>query len=483
MLWRGLGQGVRVITAMAACVVAALTGLLAGDLIRAMSPGAEPVQQIAAWILPVLLTYTVLRLFLEDEAALDFRPYLVLPFARRRLWLLAVLQTHLSWWNLFPISVALAFWSAEVVVGYPTAGSILFLVAVILTLAWTAFLVSLVREWIRRTPIWASAAAFGLGGLVIVAPIVGGPSLAQLSESVFESALQGQIWPVWTLGLITAVFGAGHGAMLWRQMRIDRSASARQRSPAMRSQFGASGLLLKLLHVEGHMMMRTRATRLNVGLLVLGAGIAALLGAFGTSLFLPIEDSARLSAVSTSDVGRLIGLANFAFQFILLHTSRSFAWEGQRLEGLLARGVTCQRLAESKVIVAQVATFVLATPPLLIGVLAGSDTFVLSFAAFVLYELGVGAPICVWVAAYNRVPVDLNRKMGLVGPASSAAWLVAAPVIFAPVAFIVFVLLPTALGILAGAGIASLVCTPFWTKRLGAVVRRRRHTLLRDFRT
>ena len=167
VLWRGLGQGVRVITAMAACVVAALTGLLAGDLIRAMSPGAEPVQQIAAWILPVLLTYTVLRLFLEDEAALDFRPYLVLPFARRRLWLLAVLQTHLSWWNLFPISVALAFWSAEVVVGYPTAGSILFLVAVILTLAWTAFLVSLVREWIRRTPIWASAAAFGLSRAAI----------------------------------------------------------------------------------------------------------------------------------------------------------------------------------------------------------------------------------------------------------------------------------------------------------------------------
>jgi hypothetical protein len=351
-------------------------------------------------------------------------------------------------------------------------------------LAAVTYAVPMIREGLSARPFAAVgvvALVAGATGIEVVDVEAGWASLPVLSGWLFGGVVRGAVGPTVAVVVGVAALAGGYARWLRRAMRIDRAgaASATRASGDGLGALARRGPVLREAVLALRLVLRNARTRLTLFLALLLPGIIAVLGPFVDDMEGLRELLTGTQLFNTAMWQGLLGTGAFVF----LHGVNYFSWEGEHVEGAMARPVRPRHRMEGKVALLAASVFVcfLIPLPFLVG---WTSPFLAVHTSFFLYNLGVLVPVMTAGATFNRTALTPNEHalLGEVNFSGGRTALIL-PVMGLPIGLLYGVADPlVGLAAVGGVGLASILSYPLWRRGLAGLYRRNRHAMARGFR-
>ena len=436
------------------------------DIVAEVFPGRDPLRLLNEHLLSGMAGLVGARFVLQRFDAGAWRSLLCLPVRRATLARAIQVTSATSLLTLLPVLGLAALAARTVASGTSPLGVALWTAAALLAVGMTHFACVWLRvAWIRRR--WsgflgASAGVLGLVG----GDVLGATVIRTMSVWLFGGPSRGSIGALLVLAVGTVTMAVVSTAALHRYIYegvggSDRADRRRLFSVDIESRGGLSSLVV----LEGALIFRNR-----------GPCEQLLVGSGGLVFFVYMIVGDAPSVFS-------LGMAPFLIGLLLSVTygQFSFAWHGKHFDGLLVRASPGQLVRATLVVLT-----VLAVGPLILAmpVVAWANPFFAApMAAFALYHAGITVPAVVWTGIlWNRnwVNPEQSRFTFSGGPIRGMvlmALLSVPPVLLASLGGIPVLL--SGVAVLGGLGLGTI---SLWRPRLEAMLRRRRHAMLRGFR-
>lgn len=457
-----------------------LLGVVAGDAIREVQPYADPARWMGQWLLPLGGLYAAVRAFVARPATLRARPYLTLPIRKRTLvgYVLGVALN--SAWNWGPLAFWVPFWVVSVAGAHPMSGSLAYGAGLVAGLGVITHMVPWARQIAGERPLRTLVGLLGVAAAAGVGVWTGALPVLEASAWLFGGLLDARLGP----GLVVAIGYIGSLALHRRQLRrlLDLDAGGAPRAGSGLIDLGVvdwieqQGTTGRLVALELRFIVRnTQPRRLALWMLVFPIMVGGLAWLFGTS-----ETGLKVDTLYFNYLA--LGIFPTGF-FTIQHGQLMFSWQGRQLEGLLARNLPIADLLRAKLLLLAGSALALLALPLP-ALLVWPSSFGAMQAAFVCYNIGVGAPLMVLAAHFNTHPVAANES-GMMQTASFSGFRMLGVLVFivgAAVPFLWSSTLVAYLASVAALGLVSLAGWPLWLRLLRHTWHRRRHPMLEAFR-
>ncbi|WP_263785679.1 DUF5687 family protein [Salinibacter grassmerensis] len=435
------------------------------DIVAEVFPGRDPLRLLNEHLLSGMAGLVGARFVLQRFDAGAWRSLLCLPVRRATLARAIQVTSAISLLTLVPLLGLAALAARTVASGTSPLGVALWTAAALLAVGMTHFACVWLRvAWIRRR--WSGF----LGASAVVLGLVGGDFLGatviqEASAWLFGGPLRGSIGALLVLAVGTVTLAVVSTAALRRYTYEsvggpDRTDRRRRFSVDIEGREGLSSLVF----LEGALIFRNRGPREQ---LLIGSGTLAFF------VYLIVRDALSVFSVGMAPflIGLLLSVAYGQF---------AFAWHGKHFDGLLVR-VSPGRLVRGTLVVLTG----LAAGPLILAmpVVAWADPFLAApMAAFALYHAGITVPTIVGTGIlWNRnwVNPEQSRFTFSGGPIRGMVLmaLLSVPPVLLGLGGIPVLL--SGVAVLGGLGLGTV---SLWRPRLEAMLRRRRHAMLRGFR-
>lgn len=455
-----------------------LLGTVVGGVITSIEPEVDPATWIGRGWLLVGGGYGLLRVFMERSTLLRAQPFLLLPVRKAVLVRFMLGTALLNMWNLVPLAFWIPFWIRSVLPAHSMAGALAYGIGVLAGLGIITHLVPWVRQHLGERPL-----PMLFGGLVLVGVVeiivwkgaVGAGAAGWLADGL----LQNRLLPL--MVMIAGYLGALalHRRQLLRLLDLDEGATGSQvdrRSAGeveliqWMEQQGSIGALLVL---ELRLIVRNTQPRWSTIIVLL----------FPLSVAV-VAWAARGGALDLNDLYTLffsMGLFPTGF-FVVNHGQNMFSWKGAGLEGLVTRGISSRDVHWAKLMLlwgGSALLFLLSLPALFLW----PSAFSWFQAAFFCYNMGVGVPLVLLGAHFNKKTVPLNAKdFTLANPSGLWGLCLLGWFVFPALPFLWSTTVDSYLWSVTAIGLVSVVCLPLWLRLLRYVWQRRRHRVLASFR-
>lgn len=441
-------------------------------------PGEPPVAVVNQYMLAAFLSLFFIRFLFQKTPRMKIVPYLHLPISRRSLAAFFQTSSLATVHNAYPLLFFIPFWIRFVVPEAGGAAAATWLVAVLLLIVASHFAILFLRSTLqRRTGLF-----YLLTLLLVVTAVVdewlGAGLQRTLSEFLFTDILRGSLLGMALLLAFTLLGILLSTRALLAGLRPEPPVATRAR-PWLRLPRTAERLLSadwgtegQLIRLELLLMWRNRRPRhyLIISLLFSTMYLAFMLG--------------PANQISGAGMSAMVGL--FASGgFILNYGQLMFGWDSSYYPALVTRNIAFRTLVKSKLIVLQVSCAALFLISLPLFLLLAPDQIAVHFA-FLFYNAGITSILVMELAARNRQAVDIARSGGFFNyeGLSSRHWIWFIPTALPPVLFMMAMNAhqQLALGILAGAGLISIMATDLWARYFARGLRQRKQRMLAGFR-
>ncbi|WP_263792418.1 DUF5687 family protein [Salinibacter sp.] len=458
-----------------------LLGVAFDDLVREAAPGADPLLVASRGLLPFVLAYAAVRVFVESGVGADLRPYLPLPVRRSGLVAVLAALSLFSLWNAVPLAFV-ATVCVEAALDGALGPALRFGLAGAGVLVAVTYATPMLRRGVSARPVLAAVGLFLLvasAGLEWVNVAGGVASLLDVSGWLFGGAVQGRVLPV--SGAVLGLVGLAGGYARWlrQAMVVDRSQrrSASGGSSEWLSRLARRGPAWREAVLEVRLAWRNPQTRMSVFTAFL---LPVMVTAFA---FFPIE----LSDLRSMSGAQLFNAILFPGLFTtgavaIFHGQNLFSYEGGSIEATVARPVSpCARVAGKLLFLeaGTLACFFIPFPFLL----ARQSPFLLVHTSFFLYNAGVLVPAIIAGATFNREALTIDERSFSQTNFSGGRIAITFPLFGVPLLFLFsFDRLLFQFGGFAGLGLLSLLAMPLWLRGLARLYEYNRHAMLRGFR-
>lgn len=456
-----------------AAFILLVTGMYLGRFTREILPGVSPLDLVNRYLLAAFVSLFFIRFLFQKTPRLQIRPYLHLPFDRRRLVGFFQASSLFSIHNYYPLLFFVPFWWNYVWDPAPGWGAVFWLAGVVLLLLGSHFANLFVRSLLRSHAAWLYAIMALFSVVVFVDEALGYAMQQEVSEYIFRQVLRSDATSILLLSSWALLMFLASTFMLVRSMQrppeVRRSKAPTYGGIRMPAAWGLTGELVRL---ELLLMWRNRRPRhyVLISLLFSTLYLLFMLGsgeAFGGLAF-----------------AALLGL--FASGGLVLNYGQlMFGWDSSYYSALMTRNIPFRKLVKAKLIVLQGSCVVLflISLPLFLWL---RPEYTALHVAFLFYNAGITTVLVMDLAVRNREAVDIERSGGFFNYEgfSIRHWLWFIPTALPPVLFMMAMSARPALGlvILASAGFTSILLTDVWTRYFAGSLRARKHEMLTGFR-
>ena len=442
------------------------------DVVAEAAPDRDPLRLLNASLLYGAIGLIVGRFFLQRSAGSAAQPYRTLPIRDGQLVRLLQLTSALSLFNLLPIVVLTALWGSTVWPATDPAGAALWAAGALLTVALTQFANSLLRAAWDRNP------GFVIGGAVAVVlaeggtHAAGGEGLRTASRWLFGGLSAGGVLPFVVLGVATAgTAWAAHQTLRARLYDVLDQESAS--TPFLTAGTGLHGQRwgaprpgsLALLDVK--LILRNKRPRQMIlaGLLIVGSLLLATV---------PQKHTPPFNVVLFGFIlGGYLGV---------MYGQYGFAWHGHHFDGLLTKTRFLHKLVYAQCVI--FAGLAIGSVALILPVVAlFNPDLLVPIGAFLLYNLGVTAPILIGLGTWARNAIALGQSSFFNHQGTSTYhFVVMFPIMGLPLGLTPWLGVSSILLLAAGLGGLGIAAIPLWTRWIGELLHRQRHAMAAGFR-
>lgn len=451
-----------------------VVGLFLHTVLLAVLPVEPPLRVVQAYLLPAFLSLLGFRLLLQQSPDLRIQPYLHLPIPRSKLVHFFQLASLADFQNLYPLLFFVPYWLANIAPAFPAPQAACWLLGILCVIGMSHYITLLLRaRYGRRPGLYLAFVGSFVGLSVLDYTVIDSDVVEHVSLALF-APLTTEKGPL-LLGSLVLFLAASYLASYQESLRTLRPAPARV-GPAGTSavwhrlafleRYGLSGRLLSL---ELRLIARNLRTKQMVASSLLFVPMGLLYVAIESFQEQPFIAAIGLFLLSGA------GIVNYG-QFL-------FSWESRYYDGLLTWALPLQTLVQSKIVVLQLACtvlYLLTLPPV-----AWLEPRLLAHhSALAFYNAGLMAPLLVWMSTFNTKRIDLRDSsvMNFQG-ASLHHFVAVVPIMLAPAAGIGLLgFTSTSALLLGGAGLASGLALPLWSRMLAARLHRSKYDMAAGFR-
>ncbi len=401
--WRGISVAYAIFLVLLALyflLVLVLSGTMIGHLLTSQDPTADVVHVVNQHLLSGFLLLFLARLLFQNTPQLKIGPYLHLPISRPALTRFFSFATLFHLHNLFPLAFFIPFWISNLALDYPASTSLSWLAAIVAILGLSNYLVicinlALVR---RALPVWILGG--GTCGLIALDYWRQWGYTNALSSVVFDSLL-GAGGPVLALALLAAtclLFGLT--CRLLKDHLHDEAQSEKVSTTGSQSlldRLAGLGPVGQLMALEIKLAIRNKRPRQIL---------------WSSLMFVPLGlINFMLLTRGSSDFTFLHYLWGCLLTsgFVINYGQLMFGWESLYFDGHLARPVHFRHLLWAKLWLMQISCPVLALVCLPFLLVLAPELLV-SYSAFLLYNIGFSSACMLFFATMNRKRLYISRS-------------------------------------------------------------------------
>lgn len=468
---RHLAQGLLLaLTAVQIGLLFVIAGCIYPDVVAELAPETDPLRLLNRYLLTGFAGLLVMRFFLQRPVGSAVRPYLPLPVPQSHLVRLMQATSTLSLFNILPLVLLFALWLSTVLPSSSTLAAGEWGVGVLLATAATQFATSVLRAAWERSATVVLGIVGGIGAGLFASVTLGPGGLLNASDWIFGGMSAGRLWPL----LVGAATTAGLAIIAHRMLRAQLyevfDTSDRPRAGVRRLPGAAwvRGAVMSLALLDVNLILRNRRSRqlLLAGTLLVGALLVAV-----------TYKDASLPPILSATLGFLVS-GNLG----LSYSQFGYAWHGRHFDCLLSQAIRPRTVVRAQFVTFTGLCVLLVTLMVPIVVILAPRLLV-SVGAFLLYNIGVAAPMLLGLGIWSRKALELNQSTFFNYQGTSTQhFLVLLPVMGFPLGLVLWLGMSTALLIASGLGGFGIATTPLWTRGLGRLLHRRRYAMAKGFR-
>jgi hypothetical protein len=450
-------------------------GLLFPQIARDVAPERDPLALLNTYLFIGLGALGVARFFLQGLPTLNARPYLHLPVDRHRIVRFVLGSSLTSLFNIVPLLFLAPVFVRLVLPASSWFGAAAWAAGVVGALLVTHFLNIILHALLthRTRHFWSTTA--GIGALAALDQLSGARLLQQTSGVLFgelaAGGFAGAAGMTVTVGLLAA--SARTAARLMRRtlLRPDSGHRAGWARGLLRANFEAErpdAVNLALLELK--LLLRNKRPRQLL-----------LFGAFFAMVYVPLffTDEAFVSDPFVASICCFLvtlALPSNAGQLM-------FSWNSSHFDGMMARRHSFRDIVAGKLLTLHVLTVVsiIFVFPL---VLWFTPNLFSLLCAYFLFALGLGCPLLLFFALWNKKPVEMGRGTffnyeGI----SFLHLLMMVPLFGLPMLPLVFMKSTPAFLLIGTVGLLGVASFTGWTTLFARLLKHRKYPMAAGFRS
>jgi uncharacterized membrane protein len=448
-------------------------GIYLGAILTKEGKGISPEILLSRYIIYYFLVTFMMRFFLQELPTMEVTPMLHLPIKKSRISYYLNFRSLLSFFNFLPLFLFLPFTLIYMPQHFSALTALLFFVAIYFIDFGSNFLVIRIK---RESTINPSLVLVVLAVAIIVAILDHYHllPLQQISGWYFGALLKNPIWILLPLATLLLFFWENHRYTL-NHLYLENLVKKKKRAEKLSRHFAGLENLGKtgsMILNEIKLLLRNKRSK---QMLMISLPIALLYGL----IFYPQK-------MYMSQIGLLVFIATFiSGGFLIIYGQYILAWESQQFDFIMASNIKAVEYFRAKYYLMTIPTtllFILTIPYVYFGKLILELNFV-----FLIYNLGVNAPLLLFSASFNRKRMELDRgqMMNYQGVGINN-FLIILPLMGGPV--LLFILLKSIVGlnisllIILGIGLLGLLIHQQLIKWATAFFQKNRYKIAEGYR-
>lgn len=449
-------------------------GIFLKTILEKAAKGISPEALLNQGLIYYFLITFMIRFFVQELPTMEVTPLLHLPIKKNSISSYLSFRSLLSFFNFLPLFLFLPFAITYMGVHFSALTAIVWFVAIYFFEFTSNFLLVRIKRKSALTPsialiIVASAVLIGILNRYNLLP------LQELSSWFFGNLIQKPLWIVLPLATMVIAYWENHHYTL-NHLYLENLVKKKKRAEKLSSTFSGlekRGKTGAMILNEIKLLLRNKRSK---QMLMFSLPLTLLYGLF----FYP-------QSQNMNHIGLLVFVATFiSGGFLIIYGQYILAWESTQFDFILASNIQTEEYFKAKFYLMTIPTtllFLLTIPYVYFGKIILELNFV-----FLLYNLGINAPLLMFSASFNRKRLELDRgqMMNYQGVGINN-FLIIIPLMGLPV--LIFVLLNALVGmnlalfIILGMGILGILLHQQLIKWAAAFFRKRRYQIAEGYRT
>ena len=370
-------------------------GAYLGQILEKAGKGTAPEVLLNGYIIYYFLVTFIIRFFFQELPTMEVTPFLHLPVKKKNISYYLNFRTLLSFFNFLPFFLFLPFTIMYVAPGYGGLTALFWFVSIVFADLSSNFLLIRIKRKSTITPsvvlvLLALAIVVGLLDRYHLLP------LQQISGWYFGQILQHPLWVLLPFATMILFFFENHRYTL-NHLYLENLVKKKKRGEKLSKHLSGLENLGKtgtMILNEVRLLLRNKRSK---QMLMISLPLSLLYGLF----FYP-------SPKNLEHIGLMTFVATFiSGGFLIIYGQYILAWESTQFDFILASNIKTVEYFKAKYYLMTIPTtllFILTIP----YVYFGMNILELNFV-FLIYNLGVNAPLLLFSASYNRKRMELDR--------------------------------------------------------------------------
>ncbi len=370
-------------------------GIYLGVILEKAGKGISPEVLLNKSIIYYFLATFLMRFFLQELPTMEVTPMLHLPIEKSRISYYLNLRSLLSFFNFLPLFLFLPFTLIYMPQHFSALTTIIWFVAIYFIDLSSNFLIIRIKRKSTVTPS-VVLVLLSLSVIVVILDHYHLLPLQKISGWYFGELLKHPIWIVIPLATMLFFFWENHRYTL-NNLYLENLVKKKKRTEKLSRHFAGLENLGKtgsMILNEIRLLLRNKRSK---QMLMMSLPISLLYGL----IFFPQKEY-------MSHFYLLIFVATFiSGGFLIIYGQYILAWESSQFDFILASNIKTEEYFRAKYYLMTIPTtllFILTIPYVYFGTIILELNFV-----FLIYNLGVNAPMLLFSASFNRKRMELDR--------------------------------------------------------------------------